>query len=435
MNYQVAQWLRSTALLFSMSILSCPIADSATTVLEADGQRQWYRGNMHTHSHWSDGDGYLDMIALWYREHSYQFLVFTDHNVLADTQRWIDVEQSKGGRHAFDELKSRFPDHVEERTSESGALEVRLNTFREVAARMNEAGSFLLIQGEEISDEFDKWPIHLNVSNVQQVIPPMRGDSVHETIQNNIRAVLEQRKRTGEPMIVHLNHPNFGYAVTAEDMMLVRGERFFEVFNGHPSVHNVGDRHHASTERIWDILLTRRLAEFELPVLYGLATDDCHAYHEFASGESNPGRGWVMVLADQLSTQALVDALEAGQFYSSSGVELRRIEVSSTHVTIEVEPIEGETYKIEFIGTRRGYDPTNSPVVDDQGKPIRATRRYSDDIGETFATITGVKASYRFSGDEIYVRARVTSSATLENTLEEDMQQRAWCQPIIGIGK
>ena len=428
-------WLRLTLLFIAMSILSWPIGCSTTTILEADNQRQWVRGNMHTHSHWSDGDDYLDMIALWYREQGYQFLVFTDHNVLAKSQRWINVERSKGGQQAFDKLKTRFPSHVEQRISEMGVLEVRLNTFREIADRMNETGKFLLIQGEEITDSFNNRPVHLNVSNIQQLIPPMHGQSITETIQNNIDAALDQQKRTGEPMIIHLNHPNFQYAVTAEDMMRVRGERFFEVFNGHPGVHNVGDKLHAGTERIWDILLTRRLAEFNLPPLYGLATDDSHKYHEYSSGKSNPGRGWVMVLVDKLSARSLVESLEAGRFYASSGVTLRRIKASATHFNIEVEPVEGETYKIEFIGTRRGYDATSFPVVDDQGKEIRTTRRYSDDIGETFATITGTTASYCFTGDEIYVRARVTSSATLENTIDDDMQKRAWCQPVIRIGK
>ena len=50
----------------------------------ADGQK-WQRGNMHTHSHWSDGDDYLESIANWYQKAGYQFLVFTDHNVLADS--------------------------------------------------------------------------------------------------------------------------------------------------------------------------------------------------------------------------------------------------------------------------------------------------------------------------------------------------------------
>ena len=42
--------------------------------------------------------------------------------------------------------------------------------------------------------------------------------------------------------------------------MVVRGEKFFEVYNGHPNVHNDGDAHHGSVERMWDIALTFRLS-------------------------------------------------------------------------------------------------------------------------------------------------------------------------------
>ena len=63
--------------------------------------------------HWSDGDDYLEMIAKWYREQGYQFLVFTDHNVLANTERWIDVEKSAGGPEAFKKLKATFPQFVQ----------------------------------------------------------------------------------------------------------------------------------------------------------------------------------------------------------------------------------------------------------------------------------------------------------------------------------
>lgn len=408
------------------------LTDARAEVLEARGELQWRRGNMHTHSHWSDGDDYLEMIASWYRDHGYQFLVFTDHNVLADHERWIVVEKSKGGRKAFDKLKAKFPELVEQRTNAEGELEVRLRTFHEVANQWNEPGQFLLIQGEEISDKFEEAPIHLNASNLVELIPPMRGRSVFETIQNNVRAVLEQRKQTGRPMIVHLNHPNYEFGVTAEDLMLVRGERFFEVYNGHPGVANSGDHSHASTERMWDIILTRRLTELQLPVMFGLATDDGHDYHDLPNRSSNPGRGWVMVLTSELSEKGLIDALEAGRFYASSGVRLRRIESSDTGLTVEVEPVEGETYTIDFIGTRKGYDPSNSPVEDEAGKPIRATRRYSNELGETFQTVSGPRGTYQFTGDEIYVRARITSSGSHPNPSEIGDFKQAWCQPVLG---
>ena len=83
-------------------------ATNAAETLQATGPLKWYRGNMHTHSLWSDGDDYLEMIGLWYREHSYDFLVYTDHNTLANKERWVEVDKSKGMRAAFDKLKSRL---------------------------------------------------------------------------------------------------------------------------------------------------------------------------------------------------------------------------------------------------------------------------------------------------------------------------------------
>ena len=411
--------------------LSVPTPLAADT-LQARGELQWYRGNLHTHSLWSDGDDYPEMIALWYRDHDYDFLCFTDHNVLLRGEKWTSPETNKGGKVAYDKLKARFSENwIEERT-EDGKREVRLKTFDEIVREVAVPGEFLLIQGEEISDRYGKRPIHMNVSNVQEAIPPMHGDSVYETMQNNVNAAVAQRERTGQPMLIHLNHPNFGYGVTAEDLMRVRGENFFEVYNGHPGVNNSGNAEHASTERIWDIILTRRITELDLPLMYGLATDDGHNYHQIPSRKSEPGRGWIMVLAEELAPAALIEAIERGRFYASSGVTLERVVSNDRGLDVEVKPDRGETYTIEFIGTRRGYDPASEPVLDKNGKPLEATRRYSDDIGRVLKTVEGTKASYEFTPNDLYVRARVTSSRKHPNPSEIGEFERAWVQPVLG---
>jgi hypothetical protein len=403
--------------------------------LSADDQLTWQKGNMHTHSLWSDGDDYPEMIATWYRDRGYQFLVFTDHNVLHNRERWIDVEKNKGGREAFERLQAAFPgDWVDTRTRE-GRDEVRLKKFDEVFERIAKPGSFLLIQGEEISDSCDGRPVHLCATQLAEVLPPMRGASITETIQNNINAVLAYRERTGIKTLVHLNHPNFQYAITAEQLMPVVGERFFEVYNGHPSVHNRGDDSHASTERIWDIVNTFRLTELKLPLMYGVATDDGHNYHITQSGKgSQPGRGWVMVLADKLDPDVLVTALEAGQFYGSSGVTLSSIQWQDNTLTVDVIPDEDAMYRIDFVGTRRGFDGTSHAVVDAKGREDRKTRRYSDDIGEVLKSVNGTSGSYQCQGDELYVRAVVTSSLLHPNPAEAEDFQQAWVQPVVVAG-
>jgi hypothetical protein len=412
--------------------LSRPIGSSnaSAETLQAGGSLKWYRGNLHTHSHWSDGDDYLEMIAVWYRDRGYDFLGFTDHNTLADKERWVDVDKTKGGRVAYEKLKSTFPDEwVDERTT-AGKLEIRLKRFDEVARKLVEPGKFLLIQGEEISDHFGKSPIHLNANNIREMLPPMRGDSVYEVMQRNVDAVLAQRRRTNQTMMVHLNHPNFGWGITAEDLMRVRGEKFFEVYNGHPGVHNNGDAEHASTDRIWDIINTRRLTEFDLPLMYGLATDDGHNYHKIPSRASEPGRGWVMVLAAKLTPEALITSMEAGRFYASSGVTLEQVTTTPKSIGITVQPDSDATYTIEFIGTRKGFDSKSTAVLDKDGKELPVTRRYSTDIGAVLKTVNATSATYDFTGDELYVRARVTSSRPHPNPSALGEFERAWTQPV-----
>jgi hypothetical protein len=172
------------------------------------------------------------------------------------------------------------------------------------------------------------------------------------------------------------------------------------------------------------------LTELNLPLLYGLATDDGHSYHNIPSRASEPGRGWVMVLAEKLDPSALIHAMEAGHFYSSSGVTLEEVTVTGQAFEVSVRPDSDATFTIEFIGTREGFDPKSEPVVDKGGRILPVTRKYSNEIGEVLKTVTGPSASYAFSGDELYVRARITSSRPHPNPAEIGEPQRAWTQPV-----
>ncbi len=71
-------------------------------------------------------------------------------------------------------------------------------------------------------------------------------------------------------------------------------------------------------------------------------------------------------------------------------------------------------------------------MLDKNGKEIRATQRYSDDIGKVLKTVEGRKASYEFQGNEIYVRARVISTRKHPNPSEIDDFEQAWIQPVVG---
>ncbi|GIT38320.1 MAG: hypothetical protein Ct9H300mP7_2410 [Verrucomicrobiota bacterium] len=197
-------------------------------------------------------------------------------------QRWIHREKNAGGLRAFEKYLKRFGnDWVEQRVVE-GVPQVRLKTYVEYRSKIAVPGNFLLMQSQEITDQFQGLPIHLNATNLKKQIPPQGGAGVAATMQKNIDAVLAQRKATGQPMFPHINHPNFGWAIQPSDMIQLRGEQFFEVYNGHPAVNNYGDTKHLSTGQIWDVINAYRLGVHKLPLMFGLGTDDAHNYHDFA---------------------------------------------------------------------------------------------------------------------------------------------------------
>lgn len=395
---------------------------------ESSKKTTWWKGNLHTHSLWSDGDDFPEMIIDWYKSNGYDFLALSDHNVLPTEERWIEVHKESNRYQVYQEYLVRFgPDWVEVKDQDSLVL-VRLKTLSEYDSLFEKPGQFLMIPSEEITDRFERKPIHVNATNLAEFIPPQGGNSVLEVMQNNINAVLQKRERTGQLMFPHLNHPNFGWAVKVEDIIALEGERFFEVYNGHPAVHNEGDELHPSTERMWDIVLTANLERGAEP-LYGMAVDDAHNYRDLDSNHSNPGRGWVMVKTDQLTPEAIITAMESGDFYSSSGVVLQDIQYSDNTIYISIQTEEGVTYSTQFIGTRKGYIPSLAATLETEIASI--TRYYSAEIGEVFLEVQGISPSYTCSGDEIYVRAKVISSKLKENPYKEGEMETAWVQPFV----
>jgi hypothetical protein len=414
-------------ILAAVSFFTCQILDAAD-----ETSARWWKGNLHTHSFWSDGDDFPEMIVEWYKGEGYDFLAISDHNVIHDPERWLALGTNEVRHAAAGKYLARFGTNWVEQRGEDPKREVRLKRLAEYRAKFEKPGGFLLMESEEISDKFESLPVHMNAHNIREKIPPQGGKSVLEVMQNNMNAVLEQSKTNGQPVLAHLNHPNFGWGVTAEDLAAVRGERFFEVYNGHPSVHNEGDTNHASTDLIWDVALALRFSSAEAESLYAVAVDDAHHYHKHGVGNSNGGRGWVMVRAQSLTPESLIKAMERGDFYASSGVVLRDVRRLGRKLVVQIQPEPGVKYLTQFIGTPRGFDTKSEPVKGSDGKELVTTRRYSTEVGQVFAEVTGTKASYEFKGNELYVRAKIISSKKKANPSSAGEKETAWTQPVFG---
>jgi hypothetical protein len=299
---------------------------------------RWFKGNTHTHTLNSDGDSTPDEVVRWYREHGYQFLVLTDHNFLTNTE-------APNALHGADQ-------------------------------------KFLVVKGEEITDAFGDKPLHVNGLDVDSLVSPQGGTSVVDVLQRNVDAI---RRVFGVP---HINHPNFRWAITADELRQVRDTKLFEIYNGHPQVNNVGGGGVPGLEEVWDVILSSGT------LLYGIAVDDAHTFKQPGNPNvAGPGRGWVMVRAARLDTSSLLASLERGDFYASTGVELEDCQVTPSSMTVIVKKTTFSKYRVQFIG--KG--------------------------GQLLRESIDSPAFYPFTGTEGYVRARVL----------ESNGQMAWCQPVL----
>ena len=298
----------------------------------------WYKGNTHTHTLNSDGDSTPDEVVQWYRSHRYNFLVLTDHNFL---------------------------------TSVDG-----LNALH------GADGKFLVIRGEEVTDSLGGKPLHINGLDVASKVDPQKGSTVLEILQRNVDAI---RKASGVP---HINHPNFGWAITPDELRQVKDNRLFEVFNGHPQVNNLGGGGVPGAEAAWDAILSNGT------LLYGLAVDDAHTFKDPGNpAVAGPGRGWIMVRAPRLDARSILDAIERGDFYASTGVVLADYQATATTISLKVATTSFAKYRIQFIGSG----------------------------GKVLSEAPAASASYTFTGTEGYVRAKVL----------ESNGAIAWTQPVI----
>jgi len=297
---------------------------------------RWYKGNLHTHTLNSDGDSTPHEVATWYREHGYHFLTLSDHNYLTDVT----------GLNAVHAAREKF----------------------------------LLIPGEELSDRYDGQPIHMNAYNLGRELQPRHGASVAATIQNNTDMI---RQAMALPS---LNHPNFHWSISKDDLLKVSNLGLFEVYNGHPTVNNTGGGGFQSLDEMWDTLLTAGKR------MQGIAVDDAHHFKKMGQEFSNPGRGWIQVRADELSAAAITAAIERGDFYASSGVVLNGVQTGGGEYRLDIKERPTEKFTTYFFGP--------------EGKVLH--KSYS------------LTPAYKMTGAEAYVRARVDSS----------FGSSAWTQPL-----
>ncbi|MEI6512847.1 MAG: CehA/McbA family metallohydrolase [bacterium] len=293
----------------------------------------FYKGSLHVHTTYSDGEGSISQIASVYDELSYDFIYVTDHNVVVPVDEVI------------------------------------------------QQGNVLILPGCEVTLTIEesgeaKTYLHVNGLDVREITIPEPKQSVVETLQLAVDSI---RAAGG---IAQLNHPSWNWAYNAEDMKQVRGWHMVEIANKHIGAHIKGGGGIPSTEQMWDDVLSSGMR------VWGTATDDAHTiscpnWHEYVYNPL-PGKAWVGVQAPEKSPKAIKEALLNGNFYSSTGVDLDEIKITDTLISLNIHRKWDRLYTTSFIGQDGEIlliDTTLSPSYTIKGTETYIRARIEDSAG------------------------------------------------------
>ena len=246
----------------------------------------FFKANLHSHSTFSDGQYKPEELKKLYKDKGYSVLSLTDHNVIVPHNDLSDE-------------------------------------------------SFIFITGIEININNDRvWPYyvtyHLNFYSKDK-----NRDKFFEFENKYDYKVVNDliKKANKENFLVQYNHPRWSYQ-TASDFVNLEGLWGFEVYN-HGCEIDMMDGYGEYEYETYCRLNVDKLSSFPAVV----ATDDNHNYNK---GEHNPRSdsfgGWSMIKAKSLSYENIIEAMENGYLYASTGPEIKVLYIENNIVHIETSP-------------------------------------------------------------------------------------------------
>ncbi|MDO5309848.1 MAG: twin-arginine translocation signal domain-containing protein [Planctomycetia bacterium] len=414
--------------------------------------KRWYKGNLHMHNQWSDGNVLPEVAVDWYKSHGYNFICPSDHNTFqsadlrfqsfgshpkmteemtkefeGETSLWkpisCDAVVNKLDRKFVVAAQEQFGKDAIAIREVGGLTFVRMKPFDELVEQFATGGSFLMIPGfEQTGSVVDGRAVHMNFIGVRQTFPYLKGieepvDALRQTFAKGAQVY------EGQKYIFTADHPMWRYYDYSPSALIENPQigivelinnGIFREYKQHPQGWK--------PEHFWDVVNAYR-ASHDQALIWTMGSDDRHDYDV-------PAKGWTMVRAEELSQDAILDAITRGDMYSSNGLDFEEIEFDGKTLNVKIDPHEDGPYRIDFIGTKKDYDPTCKllNVEPEQGvSPKRVVETYSDQIGVVLETAEGLEASYTLKPDDLYVRAKIYK-ADADASKEWKVKPAAWTQ-------
>lgn len=266
-----------------------------------------FKANLHCHSTYSDGMLEPETLKRIYKEHGYSVLAITDHEYVRDHSAM----------------------------SEEDFLMI---TGYEVFIRPND-GRFSRYNPELHVNLLAKDPHNVAFVNYNEQYGRYYKDPVERA---NILKVGSERPREYTPEYINefvQTAKQYGYLCTHNHPFWSREEwDMVSQYEGFLSMEmcNYGAQMINGLEyngQLYEHLLRKGKR------LFCHSADDNHNKEPLDHPKSDSFGGFTMIMAEELTYPAIIDALEKGEFYSSMGPQIHELYIDGKHVHIETDPV------------------------------------------------------------------------------------------------
>ncbi len=281
----------------------------------------WMKGNLHSHTPFSDGTWTPEQMKEQYKQHGYDFLVVSDHDIYVDTRYLSD-------------------------------------------------DTFTMVQGYEQTgyNGDNNQPIHVHYIWADEIEGITHGQNMRLPERTGKCCTERSYAMREKGAYVMLNHPHWHYVETT-DVAEENPYHAVEIQNyGTEWLENMGD-----STVFWTELLHKGYR------LWGGGGDDNHnegmLLDEPKSLDNLYGDAygaWTVVKSADRSAEAIVEAMKAGSFYTSTGPSIYEFYVENGEVHIKCSPC----VRIYINGDFRQYQRKLGKYVTEAVFKLKGTEKF-----------------------------------------------------------
>jgi len=270
----------------------------------------FYKANLHCHTTLSDGKGTTEEVKEIYKRHGYSVVAFTDHNIQIPHPELADPDFLPLTGTEYNINSEGYPGKNREcKTTHLCLIATRDDIKYQVCYT-------------------DSYVIHGGAAEhkAESMINPDEPDFNREYTTECTNEMIRRGREAG--YFVTYNHPTWSQQ-NYTDYMPLEGLNAMEMMNYDCWTSGYAEYN----SRVYDDMIKGGKK------LYCIYADDNH--NKFPEGDPHFDScgGWVMIKADKLEYNTIGQALLDGNFYSSSGPEIKALWFEDNKVHIECSPV------------------------------------------------------------------------------------------------